>query len=347
MMPQDEKNQAIVPAEWAPHERCVMAFCSASELYSPNQIDGIQYEQVGLAKIIAEFEPVTMLVNDEENAKWLRRKCGPDVDVVIIPHYDIWTRDTLPTVALRPDGRRHAVSWNFNVWGEKFEGYDDDRELARRFAAHQGCPLTLSQLVTEGGALEFDGEGTVLTTRSSLLNPNRNPGLTESDAEREFEQLTGARKVIWLPGGTTGITDGHVDGFARFVAPGVVLAEVTDDPEDPDYEVLLLNAEALEGQTDATGRQIRIVRIKRPRMHILGECSEHFSICYANFYIANGGVIMPKYGDPIRDIEAREIVMNLFPDRAVRQIYVEEICEASGGIHCATQQIPACLPVPD
>ncbi|MEX3009625.1 agmatine/peptidylarginine deiminase [Hoeflea sp. TYP-13] len=331
-----------VPPEWDAHECCVMAFCAADDLYSGAQIDGIQYEQVCLARAIARFEPVVMLSHPYD-LNYLRKACGPNVTVVEMDHYDIWTRDTLPTYGYDRSSTRCGISWNFNIWGEKFSGYDNDRRLAEQFTASRGEELIFSDLICEGGALEFDGDGTVMTTKSTLLNSNRNPGLSMTDIEKILQELAGVESIIWLPGEDGGITDGHIDGFARFVRPGLVVAETTDDPLDPEYDILLENLEHLQDQKDARGRSLEIVPIKRPRWHILGECSESFSASYINYYLANNGLITAKFDDPIRDFEALDTLSRLMPDRKVVQIFVDEICEAGGGIHCSTQQIPVKL----
>ena len=328
-----------VPAEWAPHERCVMAFCAAKDMYSSSQLEGIQYEQIGLAQTISKFEPVTMLTN-QADAELVTKLCGDQVDVRMMEHYDIWTRDTLPTFGLGDGGLRSAIVWNFNIWGEKFEDYEADRDLAMRFARENADDVLVANLVSEGGALEFDGDGTVLTTKSALLNPNRNPDRSVAEIEQELSDLTGAAKIIWLPGEESGITDGHIDGFARFIRPGTVVAEVSDDPYDPEYDALMENAEGLIGQKDAQGRPLNVIRIRRPRWEILGECGDNYTPSYVNFYFANNAVILPKFDDPLRDVEVFETFSREMPDREIVQVYVDEICEAGGGLHCAIQHIP-------
>ncbi|MCP4315482.1 MAG: agmatine deiminase family protein [Hyphomicrobiales bacterium] len=333
-------GEVYVPGEWEPHECCIMAFCAADDLYSGAQIDGIQYEQVCLARAIAQFEPVVMLA-DPHDVNYLRKACGPNVSVVEMDHYDIWTRDTLPTFGFDRSSNRCGISWNFNTWGEKFSQYERDRDLAERFMKSRGEELIVADIVCEGGALDFDGDGTVMTTKSTLLHPNRNPDLSMADIEKILHDQVGAQSVIWLPGEVGGITDGHIDGRARFVRPGVVVSEVSDDQTDPEYDTLLENFEALQNQKDARGRPIEIVKLKRARWHMLGECSDNFTASYINYYLANDGLITAKFDDPMRDYEALDTLSKLMPDRKIVQIFVDEICEAGGGIHCSTQQIPA------
>ena len=241
-------------------------------------------------------------------------------------------------------GALAAVSWNFNVWGEKYPeypGYDADRDLAERMAAMLGVPLSKARIVAEGGAIETDGAGTLLTTETCLLNPNRNPGLTTAEIEAELGRLTGARKIIWAYGSDADtVTDGHIDGIARFVAPGVAMVEISDDPADPEYRDLLENARILESATDADGRSIEVVRILRPCWEEMPERGDDFAASYVNAYVANGGIVMPRFGDRARDEAARQIFADLHPGHDIVQIPVDTICEGGGGIHCNTQQIP-------
>ncbi len=341
--PRQRGDELFMPAEWAPHEGCVMSFCAASGMFPEWQVDEIRFEQARIANAIAAFEPVFMLANAND-AEEARQLCGTQVGVVEMQHYDMWTRDTLPTICFDRADRSIAICWNFNVWGEKLEGYDADRDLACRFAAWRSLPMMKADIVAEGGAFDVDGEGTLLTTQSCIQNPNRNPNLSIGDIEGVLRRLTGVDKIIWLPGSATGITDGHVDGMARFARPGIVVADISDDPLDPEYEGLLENAKALSVATDCSGRALEVIFLKRPRWDVIRARADDFSASYANCYFANGAVILPKYGDPIRDDEAREVFVRLMPDRKIVQVGVHEISEGGGGVHCVTQQIPKAHP---
>ena len=209
-------------------------------------------------------------------------------------------------------------------------------ESMRRYAA---------PLVLEGGAIHVDGEGTLLTTESCLLNPNRNPDLGRAEVEELLRQYLGVRTILWLNGGVEDDdTDGHVDNVACFVRPGLVLALNSSDPADGNYAMLTENIERLRASTDAAGRSLEVVPIEQPRRREMAD-GRRLALSYVNFYIANGGIVMPAFEDP-QDRHAYDIVQRAFPDRRVMQVPATEIVFGGGGIHCITQQQPAGEPVP-
>jgi agmatine deiminase len=247
-------------------------------------------------------------------------------------------RDMGPTFLVDSLGGVAATVWQFNVWGGKFSGYEEDCRLAERLASAIDMNTYPAPIVTEGGALHVDGEGTLLVTETSVLNDNRNPGLDKAEAERIFKHWLGISHVVWLPGCTTEtITDGHVDGFACFVRPGVALAE-QPDPSAADAGEMRENLRALRLARDAKGRSLDIGLLHRPK-EVESEIGS-FCDCYVNFYLANGGVVMPRFGDAEADRIAAETVAKAFPDRRVAQISIDAIAAGGGGIHCSTQQQP-------
>lgn len=332
----------VMPPEWGPHARCFMALCAAHDLYDEAEIQAIREAQARAARAIARFEPVTMLTNTEDLTK-ARSLCGRSVTILEMDHYDVWTRDTLPTF-VRSDSGLKAVCWNFNTWGGKFpddEGYTRDETLAVRFADSLGIQTIKADMVGEGGAIETDGNGTLLTTETCLLNPNRNPGMSRRDVENELMRLTGCRKIIWLKGSESDtITDGHIDGIARFIKPGVVIAEVSQDPYDPEYDDLQFCARQLENSRDANGNKLEVIRLNRPHPDRMVEHGPDFSASYINCYEANNGIVMPAFGDEESDQAAYELFSTLRPHHKIVQIDVDAICEGGGGIHCNTQQLP-------
>lgn len=327
-----------MPAEWELHERCWMAWPHNAELWGDTLPD-TQKAYAEVARTIACFEPVTMLAAPEA-AREAGKLCGDTVQILPLEIDDAWMRDTGPAFLNAEDGSHAATAWRFNAWGGKFEQFEQDARIAERVCANQGLPFYRSSLYFEGGAVHVDGEGTILTTESCILNANRNPGLTKAAAERELCHALGASKVIWLPGELDpgDVTDGHVDGLACFARPGLILLEAQTDPSSPRAKVLEENRRALRGAVDAKGRPLEIVEMEdaweaEPE-------GDAFCISYINFYLANGGLVMPRYGIP-GDERARVILMKAFPGRRIAQIDIRNIAIGGGGIHCITQQQPA------
>lgn len=325
-----------MPAEWAPHQRCWMAWPARADLYA-DRLPSIQRAYARVAQAIRQFEPVTMLAAPEAAAE-AERLCGPEIAVLPFGIDDAWLRDSGPTFLRHGSGRRAGVSWRFNAWGGKHEPWDKDDALAGNLLDRLGLPCYRSSLTLEGGAFHVDGEGTLLTTESCVLNPNRNPGWSKQEAEAEIKRALGVEKVIWLPGDPgEKETDGHVDGLACFVRPGVVLVETNPYPDDPHSAVLRENLKALEGQRDASGRELEFLFIEEAAD--IEATSDIFSRSYINFYLANGGVVMPGFGIEA-DSRTRDVVAAAFPDRRVLQVDISDIAPGGGGIHCITQQEP-------
>ena len=262
---------------------------------------------------------------------------GPAIDIVPMAFNNEWFRDNGPSFVSDGTGNLAATCWRFNAWGGKDENWDHDTRVAAHLCDHLGVPAFQSELTMEGGGLHVDGEGTVLTTETVVLNDNRNPGLAKTDAEALLCHGLGARKVIWLPGGTMTFTDGHVDGLACFVRPGVALALMPADPAHPKYEIYKENLRALELATDAKGRRLEVATIIDASE--AEPTGEHFIRTYVNFYIANGGVIVPGYGVP-SDATARDTIQALFPGYEVVTVQAAKVAGAGGAIHCITQQQP-------
>jgi agmatine deiminase len=326
-----------MPAEWAPHVRCWMAWPDRRDLWG-KRLPDTKRDYSNVARAIARFEPVSMIVNPE-SAEEARRACGDEIDLLPLTIDDAWVRDSGPSFLRHPDGRIAATSWRFNAWGGKSPRYREDAMLSARLLHHVEAPLYHSSLALEGGGLHVDGEGTVLTTESVVLNPNRNPGIDKAEAERELCRALGAEKVIWLPGDddpdSGDVTDGHVDGFACFARPGVVLYTAARDRQSPNAPVFEENRKALEAATDARGRKLELIPLYE------APTEERAEYCgYVNFYIANGGIVIPRFDIPSDD-PARETLAKAFPDRSVVQVGIDDIAPGGGGIHCITQQQPA------
>src|SRR3984957_9068434 len=249
-----------MPAEWAPHAGCWMAWPKRADLWR-EYLEAAREDYVRVAQAIAGFEPVTLLA-DPEHAADARRRCGPSVNVVSMPIDDSWLRDSGPTVVVDAAGRRAAAAFTFNAWGGKYQPFDRDAALGVSIAALAGIPAYRSSLVVEGGGFLSDGEGTLITAETCVLNPNRNPGWSKAQAEAELRSMLGMEKVVWLPGDETDTgTDGHVDGYVAFIKPGAVLCETVADPSDPRYAIMAENRRALHLARDAKGRPFELVPI--------------------------------------------------------------------------------------
>ena len=324
----------FMPAEWAPHSCCWMAWPCRAGLWADSDATMRDYANVAMA--IARFEPVKMLVPKALLADAANLLSG-DVEIVEMQIDDSWARDSGPNFLIGGDSLAGS-DWIFNAWGEKYFPYDQDAKMAERILKRVDAKRFDSWLVAEGGGITVDGEGTVITTESCFLNKNRNPGRTRREIEDELCRTLGAEKVIWLPGDVEETeTDGHVDGIAAFIEPGRVLLEVNPDKTDPHYSVGIENMDALNGQTDAKGRKLEIEFIDEGIYHEgvwNGGCSS-----YVNSYIANGGVVVPGYGYD-RDEAAVETYRKLYPDREIVQVPIHSLSLGGGGVHCVTQQQP-------
>jgi agmatine deiminase len=338
-----------MPGEWMAHECCWMAWPSRADQWVDG-LPGAEQTYAAVARAIRQFEPVRM-VAEPRAAEAARTHCGAGIDIIEFPIDDPWMRDSGPTFLIhgagaRGDGThggggRAGCAWRFNSWGGKTPHYADNARLAARVLTYAGAPVYQSSLCLEGGGIHTDGAGTVITTESVVLNSNRNPGITKAAAERELCEALGASKVIWLPGDPDAlcvdITDGHVDGLASFVKPGVIIFESDPSATGSALRLAQENRRALEAATDAAGRKLEIIalddayEVKTP----------HAMYCrsYVNFYIANGGIVMPSFGTS-GDDRARAVIQAAFPDRRVVQVDVTKLASGGGGIHCITQQQP-------
>ncbi|MCF8069208.1 MAG: agmatine deiminase family protein [Desulfobacterales bacterium] len=337
------KEGFYMPAEWKPHTATWMAWPGLVEAYeyAPQgrevafKMAKKAYSEV--AKAIARFEPVNMVAKkaDVEEVKQL---CGSGINVVEAELDDGWFRDSGPSFVINKTGEVAGVNWVFNGWGNKYTHEYDAKvagEILDKFGIKRfDCPMTL-----EGGGIHVDGEGTLLVTENCQLNKNRNPDLSKAQVEDYLREYLNVEKIIWLNGDIPiDETDGHIDGLACFIRPGVVMASTPTDKNHPDYDVLMENLETLRNSTDAKGRKIEVVEMISP-CKIL-ENGEIFEGCFMNFYIANGGVIIPAYNFPEEDKIAFEIFKKEFPDHEIVQIDTEVLLHGGGNIHCITQQQP-------
>jgi len=332
-----------MPEESDVHERTWMSFVANDYIWSKRQIPEVKRNLVLIAKTIAKYEPVSMLVspNDYSDAVSLigqpEAKSHP-IDLVTFEADDLWLRDTGPTFVKGSDGIKYGVNFNFNGWGEKQE-HSLDAQVADFISSHSNSTIKTSELILEGGCFEVDGAGTAIMTKSCIINNNRNPGISQDEIESELKTLLGLRKIIWLDGiKGKDITDGHTDFYARFTKPGEVIASRDNYSHSFDYEVTRRNIEVLKNSTDADGNGLKVIILDTP-----DEINEKFGIKdfaagYIGYYVCNNAVIAQKFGDKKTDAKTRNILEEAFPDRVVEQIAIDGIASGGGSIHCATQQ---------
>ncbi len=333
-----------MPPEWAPHARTWMAWPCNPVTYPGDWLHQARAAHARVARAIARFEPVTVLVPPDLVTD-ARNHLGSDgIDILPVPLNDSWLRDSGPTFVTGPDGLA-GVDWGFNGWGGFNARYDDDARAARAVIEAAGARRLTGPMILEGGSIHVDGTGTLITTAECLLAPNRNPHLTAADIESILAAWLGIQRVIWLDQGLENDdTDGHVDNVCAFAAPGVVLIGADDRPDDASGRRLAAARRVLEGITDAAGRALEVRTVPQP----LGRdayppgaaAAGRMPMSYLNFYICNRAVIVPAFGDP-NDAVAAEAIAAAFPDRDIVPVQTRALTVGGGNIHCITQQQPA------
>lgn len=348
-----------MPGEFEPHRGCWMLWPQRGDTWrlgaKPAQA---AFTQVAAA--IAAFEPVTIGATPDQ---WQNaRAMLPDaVRVVEITADDAWMRDVGPTFVVDENQQIRGVDWQFNAWGGLEGGiyfpWAQDSLVAAKVLEIEGADRYRAPLVMEGGSLHVDGQGTLITTAECLLNTNRNPKMTREQIEACLHDYLNIEKVIWIDKGVyMDETDGHVDNLCCFVRPGEVLLTWTEDAADPQYEISRQAHEALSSATDARGRSLEIHKLHQPNPLTIteAECGgldtsdtakprlagDRLAASYVNFYIANGGIVMPRFGDEAHDTAAANQLKRVFPDRQVVGVDSREILLGGGNIHCITQQVP-------
>ncbi|HEY4331262.1 MAG TPA: agmatine deiminase family protein [Ilumatobacteraceae bacterium] len=329
-----------MPAEFGPHERTVICWPARTALYG-DLMPAAEDAHAQVARAIAAYEPVSMIVHPGPAVARANELCGASVDIVEIPIDDSWFRDSGPIYVTDRAGDRVATDWTFNGWGTKYGPWDQDDLVASRWAAHNGDPAHRIAMVLEGGSLTVDGEGTLVTTVQCLMNPNRNPDLTKLEIEERLGSELGIRTVVWLPYGLADDddTDGHVDNIAVYARPGALVMQGCDDPDEPDWLRMNVNARWARGCTDAAGRVLEVVQI--PVLPFVEIGGRRRPVPYGNFYVGNGFVLVPTANHPA-DSDMLAIIGEQFPGREVIGLDVGSVLAyGGGGIHCITQQIPA------
>ncbi|MFE4257321.1 agmatine/peptidylarginine deiminase [Streptomyces sp. NPDC056883] len=330
-----------VPIEDVRHTRTWMAWPDSTSIWG-SKLSGVQSDIALIARTIAKYEPVYMCANSGSAAK-ARSMCGSNVTVVsTIPVDDCWMRDTGPVFRTDGAGGLDAIGLSFNGWGNK-QTHAKDALVAGRIASYAGVPFTVAGLVGEGGAVEQDGAGTLMATRSSLVNGNRNPNKSQAQIEAALCTAYGASKVIWFDGVVgQDITDDHVDATSRFLAPGKALVQM---PLATDNDAYAKDArqqfQILSTATTAGGAGMTAEKLQGPDYYKIRSANPDFLASYANYYVCNGAVISGQFGDTRADTAAKALLTRLFPGRVIEQLNIDRLGTGGGGIHCVTQQQPA------
>jgi agmatine deiminase len=349
-----------MPGEFEPHWGCVMIWPKRPGSW-PFGAREARKAFAEIAEAIADSEHVIMLA-EADVIDSARALLSDRIQVVLMESDDAWARDTGPTFVVSHTGHVRGIDWQFNAWGGELDGlYADWRKdalVAERFLDAFGYETyDARHFVLEGGSIHSDGEGTILVTESCLLSPGRNPSMTKPEIEERLKNYLGAEKIIWLPYGIyQDETNEHVDNVCAFVRPGEVVLAWTDDKEDPQYEMSLADLKLLEQETDAKGNHFIIHKLPIPKEPVcikaeelsgfifepgedMREAGERLAASYVNFYLSNGGVIVPQFGDE-HDEGALKLLGECFPERKIYPIYARDIIVGGGNIHCITQQIP-------
>lgn len=329
-----------MPDEGDRHAATWMAFGASNEIWGRRLKAGAQANLALIAQTIAQLEPVQMLVSAQDY-DLAARLCGSQVKLLVQAIDDLWMRDTGPVFVKQAGGGLAGVNFNFNGWGNK-QQHRDDAKVAAFVAKTAGVPVLKSSLILEGGGIEVDGQGTAIITESCVLNANRNPGVSKAQCEQELQRVLGIDKVIWLPGiAGRDITDGHTDFYARFCAPGVVVAGFENDTSSPEHAVTQRHLAILRKASDARGRPLQVLRMPGPDDVRPQYANKDFAAGYINFYVCNGAVVCPEFGDTRADRNSRAILREQFPGREIVQLNIDAIAAGGGGIHCTTQQQPS------
>lgn len=328
--------------ESLPQSRAFVAFGAQSAIWEDWTAD-VQDCIGRIARAIAAFQPVTVLCRSNELAL-AKRKCGTtNTRFVTTALDDIWIRDSGANFAVDEQGGLYAIDFNFSGWGNK-QQHANDAQVAALMSRDAGALYVRSQLTGEGGGIEVDGNGTAILTESCWINSNRNPGWSKGQVEAELKAMLGLRKIIWLPGiKGKDITDGHVDFYARFVKPGVVVANLDNDPQSYDYPVTRRHLEILKTATDADGKRLQIHTLSppsKPRSNKFTRNNPDFAAGYINYFPINGAIIAPQFGDASADAASKALLEKLYPGRKVVQVDIDAAAAGGGGIHCVTQNQP-------
>lgn len=337
----------VMPAEWHRHSATWLSWPKDPETW-PDRVGAVEEVFLQMMAVLAPHEVVNLLVDDSETERQVRARCnfpgGENVRFIRLKTVDSWIRDYGPNFLTNGNGEPAFNDWIFNAWGNKYAELKRDDDIPKLLEPILHVRRFEPGIVMEGGSIDVNGAGCVLTTEQCLLNPNRNPDLNRNTIEQYLKDYLGVKKVLWLGEGIVGDdTDGHIDDIARFVAANIIVCALEDDPADSNYKLLQDNLKRLKSMTDLQGRPFEIISLPMPG--IVGGSStenrnlERLPASYTNFYIANNVVLVPIFGHA-NDQIALDTLQRVFPDRRVVGIDCEPLVWGMGAIHCVTQQQP-------
>lgn len=337
-----------MPPEWARHDATLLIWPHNRETWPGERLNRVEEVYLNIIDTLHRYEQVHVLVNTDSLKKNIHQRLRTrDVDTgkIILhvqPVNDVWVRDCGPIFIKKNSSQVAVTNWGYNAWGGKYPPFDADNRIPTYISKIFNLDIFDPGMILEGGSIEVNGEGVLLTTESVLLNPNRNPELNREEIEQKLYDYLGIKKVIWLKEGLAGDdTDGHIDDLARFLNDNTIVAAVCDDPDNVNYHVLQENLELLSEARNLLGNNFSIETLPMPQTRIQGttvDGSEYVPASYMNFYIANGVVLLPFY-DERYDETVRRNFQNWFPDRDIIGIDCHDLVWGQGSIHCITQQM--------
>jgi agmatine deiminase len=336
-------QQYRMPAEWAPHYATLLSWPRNAQTWPGEKLDRVERVFAQIVQALLPYEAVLICAGGIEHrvSRVLTRAGIEPGELTLLPFEtnDNWMRDHGPILVQHRDTQELAVTnWGYNAWGGKYPPYDLDNQIPEHIARFLELPVVSPPLILEGGSIEVDGQGTLLTTESCLLNPNRNPHLGQAEIEEALRTHLGIERILWLADGVAGDdTDGHIDDLTRLVGTDTILTIVEPAAEDENYAILQENLRRIRGFRTATGQPYRVLQLPMPPPLVAD--GVRLPASYANYYVANGVVLLPTFGVPT-DQAAMEILQQCYPERRIIPIRCEDLLWGLGGIHCVTQQVP-------
>ena len=335
----------IFPAEWHPHRATWLTFPHNEASWQGDRLAKMRPQYLSFIKAISQGEQVGIIANDENLKNFIiaeLNKINVDlskIEFVVKATNDAWCRDHGPAFLInRETKQKLIVDWGHNAWGGKYPPYDDDNRTPQAVADYLNLPTVHPGIIMEGGSVEFNGAGSLLTSKSCLLNPNRNPALDQGQIEQYLNDYYGVEQVLWVEDGIVGDdTDGHIDDTTRFVNESTIVACVEQDIHDENYSVLQTNLKMLKQMRLLNGKQLNIIELPMPKAVIIDGFRTPGS--YANFLICNAGIIVPVFNNP-NDTIAIDILSQAFPARKIIPLEATEIIWGQGSFHCLSQQEP-------